>query len=429
MLSFALSLLIALSAFAKNDCVKAVVSPNPTQFDEEPDSSSLDQAEQWLLRLGDMDATLEKGLQAYRNWQRWNSVTSEQRSHMLALELKLISPDLSKPDQFGQLVKLDGRTKLKELSARNLKRMIYQMRIQHPFADELSQNSKFSKQAENISKTFRIAYAAPLLVQVSSSNLAASGPSLASAPPIASPREMLRSGIYSQTSDYYSHMLSGAPSAPINIRLVSPNERAPAGLYLKPDMAMQEGFMMPEFQSPEDLIAFFAVWHIEALDELRKDNHMSFPSSVNSGRKMIDYFRKSGVPVDSVFPPDKPEKMRTLRQKLSDYVLTEEDGRAFLREGFRLYTLHLAETKQAQYTALTGQLFSKFSVEVVRGFFDFIQFPAMTLRVPVAVTSSDYTIIRELPPRQAHYAPTFGGAGFATFEQRQAHDASKPPLN
>lgn len=421
MLSFAFSLLMTFSAFAKNDCMKVMTNEVGSQFEEVPDPKTLDQAEQWLLRLGDMDSSLEKGLSAYRSWQRWNSVTSEQRSHVLALELKLISPDAIRPNETGQLVNLDGRARLKQLSARNLKRMLLQLRIKHPEADDVDLNSKFGKQAENISRTFKIVYAIPMLFSPPQSLT-----ERAATPPLASPREMLRSGIFPQTTEYYSQLLSGAPSTGVNVRLVSGNQRAPAGLYLNREIAQQDGFMMPEFQIPEELISFFGAWDIEALDQLLRENQMSFPSSVSSGRKMLEYFKHSGVYPDQVFTPDRPEKMRALKEKLNEYVLTEEDGLTLLRESFRLYVLHLAEKRPADYTRITGELFVKLTPKTLNDFFNFLEWPNITLRVPVAVRETDYTLVRQRPPSQSFKGPLYGSPGFAGFEQRLQHDAGRP---
>lgn len=410
MLSIVLALLMSVSVFAKNDCMKIVVNDEGTQFDEPPDSQIIDQAEQWLYNLGDYNASLEKGLLVYRSWQRWNSVTSDQRNQMLAIELKLISPGVSRP---GQLVSLDGRGRLNELSALNLKRMLLQLRIRHPDIAELLQSSRFSRQADVISQTVRVVYTAPLLSRIDAQT----------APPIPSPREMIRSQIFTQRTDLYSQMLSGAPSASLAVRLASGNDSAPAGLYLREDVAKADGFFMPAFEVPEEIIAFFAVWDPQALDELYIENQMSFPAKVNTGLKMIEHFKNSGVYIDQVFPPDKPEKLRVLREKLKDYVLNEQDGRTFIREAFKFYTLFLAEKKQAIYTNLSGQLYSKLSHEILRGFFDFIDFPGLTLRIPVAAKSSDYFVVRETPQVRSFQQTPY--RSLSAFQGRIDHDGKK----
>jgi hypothetical protein len=376
-----MTVLLSVSALAKDPCAVLMENEAGGKFQDNPDMVALFQAQQWLADYGHADPSSEESVSLYRNWQKWNTVNDQQRDHTLALELKLISPPAD-----GNLFLWNGRAKLNELSKANLKRMLLQLKIRHPEAA----NPGFERSAAAVGRMVDFSYSMPLPAR----------PLDGVTPPLPGARELLKNGLQSSREDYYSTLLKGAPSAAFRMKLNGGHARSP-GVYLRDDVARTQGFVVPHFDNVESLIAFFATWDIEALDQVVRHNRMSFPFAVKTGRDMINYFQTNTIGVDQIFPPEAPEKLSVLREKLKDYVLTDDDARTFMREAFQLYTITIARTQPAHYSRLVSasQGHDKIAQgdQIFRKFFEFMELPGLDLRVPVAAKASDYSIEREAP--------------------------------
>lgn len=406
MLQILITLLLSGSAFAKDSCAVLLENETGGKFQEAPDAVALTQAEQWLTDYGRANPSNEESVSLYRHWQKWNTVNNQQRDHALALELKLISPPTE-----GSLFLWNGRAKLDELSKTNLKRMLLQLNIRHPEAA----NSEFEQPADTVSHLLHLSYSTPRPARLLDGVT----------PPLPSPRELLKSGLRLSEEDYYSTLLNGSPSAAFRVKLSTGSTRPPA-IYLRDDVAQSQGFVMPHFDNVESLIAFFEVWDIEALDEVVRANRMAFPFTVKTGRQMLNYFQTNVIGLDQVFPPQAPERLSVLREKLKDYVLSEEDARTFFREAFHLYTIHLAQTQPTSYAHLASALRDKKTMasgdRLFRKFFEFIEIPDLDLRIPVAATAADYTIERRMRTGYDFRTPI---RVLNPFQHRVDHD-SKP---
>jgi hypothetical protein len=406
MLQFLITVLLSVSAVAKDSCAVLMENDVGGKFQDSPEMVALFQAQQWLVDYGRDNPSSDESVSLYRSWQRWNTINDQQRDHTLALELKLISPPAE-----GNLFLWNGQAKLNELSKANLKRMLLQLKARHhQFAD-----SGFEQPAADAARLVRLSYSLSLPAR----------PLDGVTPPLPAPRELLKAGLQSSSEDYYSTLLSGSPSAAFRMKLNSGSARGTA-IYLRDDVARTQGFVVPHFDNIESVMAFFATWDSEALDRLVRYNRMSLPFSVKTGHDLLDYFEFGAIGMDQVFPPGVPEKLSVLRERLKDYVLTEQDAHVFVREAFQLYAASLALTKPASYSRLTSALRSHETIlpgdRLFREFFAFIGIPGLDVRVPVAARASDYSIEREAPKTQGFREPFHG---LNSFQRRVDHN-SKP---
>jgi hypothetical protein len=404
MLQLFIVILLSVSAFAKDFCVVLLENQAGGKFQDNPDTVVLAQAQQWLADYGHAKSSNEESVSFYRHWQKWNTVNEQQRDHTLALELKLISPPAD-----GNLFLWNGRDKLNKLSKTNLKRMLLQLKIRHPETAD----STFDPSAEAISQSVRLSYSIPHPAR----------PLNGVTPPLPSPRELLKNGLHLSGEDYYSTLLNGSPSSAFSVKLNTGSARGPA-IYLRDDVAQAQGFVVPHFDNVESLIAFFEIWDIQALDEVVRANRMSFPFTVKTGRQMLDYFQTNAIDIDQIFPPQAPEKLSVLREKLKDYILTDEDARTFIREAFYLYTIVLARTQPTSCAHLASALRDKKKMasgdRLFRKFFEFIEIPGLDLRMPVAASASDYTIEPEASAEYGFRPPL---SGLNSFQRRVDHNS------
>ncbi len=397
-------------ASARNEAIRCVTLLNPAATAAEesfllpPDAVELTNAQQWLRDHGDQKPTDEAAKNIYSQWRNWNSVTSARRKAVLALELQMISSP-AKENVFTW----DGSARLKALSRVNLERMLRKIHELHPAMASASADAEIQKDAAAMSRQVRISYSRPPVFQRDEGIH----------PPIPSARELVKQKLSSADGSFHSWLLGNSPSVEFEASLVSGRARMPSALHLRDEFAAAEGFVLPLFNNVEELLTFFEVWDPSALDRVVMYNRMSLPNKINSGETLMAKLRSGEMMVDEIFPSTQPERLAALREKLSDFVMTDKDAREFIQRAFELYALSRAGENEREFRRFKTDLNGALGPQNIflRGFMAFAGLPGLTLHVPVSVPAQAYSIVRDQPLTTS--------MTFDRFKRRLDHD-SKP---
>jgi len=390
LISFAI--LFSTQAMAKSDCYLLLTPHVETPLSEQ----QLTFEGLWMESQG---ATLDGGPAGWtsqnilQRWNSWAGLTRAQRDQALTLELLKISPRTLAAQP---LIPLDSKEQFAALSAKNEERMLKQLEAAFPVSRTSRDNPELNKLANSLVSRIKFQYGRPVNpMQFTHS------PDGYNAP-VASPRELTAIGVET-TGDFYSELIGRSPSVEF-ITLAVQNTRAgaPLGTILRREtlllnnkFAEQNGIALPRFANVRELLDFFEFWDPTATEEVFRANWNSLPFSMRTYEDFRPYVEMNQ---DEVFPHDKMfNQLAALRMRLNQYAMTTADSEEFLKRAFRHYVLSLGDedskvvAKLKMDTETTSGIIQLFRSK----FFPFLHMPAgMALRIPVAVTSSQYNLSR-----------------------------------
>ncbi len=164
----------------------------------------------------------------------------------------------------------------------------------------------------------------------------------------------------------------------------------------------QFGLVMPQFSYPAHILAFFAKWEPEAIEDVVQLNRYNLPHSVKSADQFLRYLGMSEV-ANQVLPEHALYKrLAPLRERLHRYAMLPSDAAVFFRHAVQLYMAHAIETGHK-----TMADFEKlFAVEGGAGFIfaDGLRFvgwdEGAAVRVPLNVPVYSILRVNEIAPQQ-----------------------------
>jgi hypothetical protein len=385
------SVLISIPALAKSDCYLLL-----TNRAEPADKSEQEFAETWMQYFGvALDSPLNKKWSSeniLQRWRSWRHVTPLQREQALALELMKISP---RENPANPVFRLDSAASLTTLSAANQARMLKQIEILFPVSAQAEGDKELLTSASNLASRIKFVYVRP--VNPLQFTRAPEGFDA----PVASPRELTALDL-NPMEGFYSRLVGTSPSAEFVTMASksSANEGVRVGtllrretLVLKNNFAKENGFALPRFASPKDLLDFFDFWDPKASEEVFRANWAGLPS----GMRTYEEFR-AFLETTSIFSAEGVySQLAPLRSRLYQYVMTTKDAEEFLRQALRRYILSLASQEPAAVQGLNVNLLN--SATTMRffreKFFPLLHFPdGMAMRIPIGVSSDDYILSR-----------------------------------
>ncbi len=364
-------------------CLTLLLSSGPDLSPYSTDEETA--AVEWLQTHNVASPSVSQIADTVDRWKGWSEVSPAARNSNLALELKNLSPS----EERG-VFSLDRRNELARLSGENLTRLKLQIEAKLPLPSEPSATS--AKKIRTISGDLAFHYLSRR------NSLGSAGVNA----PLVSSRELKKMHIDSHPS-YFSTLTGGSTSVGFSVVAtkkhggpVSLNAQVPyQALRLNTELAETEGYVLPDFKNPIELLSFFRNWEPETLNRFLTENLMSVPTRVNDVDKLLAYL--DPVRVQQVFPDHSAfQRLATLRERLHRYVLTESDARALLLWSFERWLTSVAATDVKEFNRLTKELSLDAGTQSVfaRKFLPVLNLPELSLRVPLAVGPQYYSILR-----------------------------------
>lgn len=366
-----------------NVCLSLLLSGGPAMGPASPAEQTA--VREWLQSLNIVAPSPEQISEILKQWQVWRTTTASARAANLALELKNISPS-----EQQNVFSLNRRADLKTLSATNLERLKEQISERLPLNTEPA--ASVLVQVKSMSEDISLHYLRPYRMKSETGVNE----------PLASSRELAKLKIdFAPT--YYSTLVGKSSSVGFVIIAAkkhgspySLNAQVPfTALRLNDELAREEGFVVPNFSSPNGLLAFFRNWEPVLLEKLFRQNRMSLPSGVDSVEKFLVFLDPQKI--KEVFPDQSAfNRLAILRESLSRFALTESDARGLLHWAFERWLVSVAVSDQLQF----GRILEEFSLAAgpqavfTKKFLPQLGMPDLALRLPLAVGPQSYSILR-----------------------------------
>lgn len=364
-------------------CMSLLISGSPSLPASNP--YDIKNSQRWLEDLNVESPSLEQAQKAYEELQVWQTHTAQSRASHLGLELKSLMP----PEQ-EKIYVLDRREELKRLSLANRIRLQAQIQAAKPVQNEWG--SEYALTVRQAVQQMAFHYLRPLRSNHHPSrNL-----------PLVSPKELDRLGFVTDTS-FYSNLVGHSASVGFIVMAsragtapyVLNHQHPEFALRLEDRFAEEEGFVLPYFSNPKELISFFAKWDPLLLNDLVRENRFSLPNAIKTGKDLIPYLNQ--VPEELIFPEHSSySRLSSLRQALYQYILTESDARELLTWAFERFLLFKAESDPSHFPRLLRELSLAAGTQNVftNEFLPYLGLGQLSLRIPLSVPKEDYSLLR-----------------------------------
>jgi hypothetical protein len=323
----------------------------------------------------------------FEQWRKWDDVRRAQRDAYLKLELDQLGPvSRQRPDV---LAYGGGYARLKELSAKNSARMLAELRERHPaYAQARPEDAA---KAENFSKLIRFNYLEPVKSRLSGDA------------PLVSPNALTKLDL-GLLNPFYSSLVSGSnmvgfellATAEGHLPLVLNGENPREAFRLNDAFARANGMMLPRLRDPTELYDFIAAKDPATARKFFEKNRDLVPATVTTPEEFRIHLEHAVM--DYIFPQDKQfDRLFLLRSRLIDFVMTAEDGEAFLREAFRIYLSNLSVERPVAYLMNVQELSTPAGFQNIFAW-EFLQFVGwergVALQIPVSVPAAEAPKIR-----------------------------------
>lgn len=395
-------LLLTLSAEARfSRC--AYLLPDAGRTVQAPDATRLATAEVWLdsmvgepkgldrfledhdlTRAALTPTTLKRATAAYalERWARWNDVNQDQRDAAIGLELRMLLGPSG-----DSVIPYDGNMLVTNRSANNLTRLLESARVLFPIGAGVDPAT--AARARAMATDIRFHFLRPHAL-----------PTTGAFPPLASPAELRRFGLRERTESYYSRLVEGSPSVGFDLWATRSGERtfnlsshlAVDALRLDDGFASLTGFVLPQVGGPKDLLRLMAGWSPRSLDQLAHAMRYSLPNDVRTGAELLAYADRTSA--DTLFAD--ATRLTLLRERLADLFLVADDAETFLRETFERFLIFTAQRDPGRFRELIREFGRVSGAQSLfkREFLAALGWNGVSLRVPLSVPASRFTVIR-----------------------------------
>jgi hypothetical protein len=202
--------------------------------------------------------------------------------------------------------------------------------------------------------------------------------------------------------DFYANLTKNNRTVAFRLTAFTANRLDASAALLGADFARLEdkfadaqGFVLPHFDSAEEISRFFAEWDPQILERQIRSNNFNLPAGLDSVPQFLNFLGFDEA--SSVFSdPELYTRLGVLRQQLHRYLLTPQDARQFALLVLKLHILKAARegsTFELQFHELHFNPIKLFSQALAA-----IGWPGMDLRVPLAISSGKISIIRYSRP-------------------------------
>lgn len=310
---------------------------------------------------------------------------------MAALNLEL---DKLSSVPTSNVIQVGRSDRLSELSSANLRRMTKQLDRIYPVPTEILRDRDLIAKTSKVVILPRFVYLSTMEAPKGSAHFA----------PLVSALQLRNLGLQEREPGFYQQLVQNSATTGFRVFAAADKEDLSSVVHhdtflLNSAFATQNGFVLPTFSDANDLLQFFKTWDPEALENLRKYLRFSLPQETTSVDQMLEYLEPARATqffsAESAF-----SSLTPLRTRLSQFVLSETDARTFLRRAFQRFLLYIASFNRDTFEQVTSHL--KSNPKTVTSLFegDFMKslgMSGLSLRVPLSVSPTAFTIIRHEP--------------------------------